>query len=336
MSPVLNFAARLALITVLLGVVACERPPVDAEQLGFRGTGMGQISNPRRASAAADIPPPAPAAPAVGPRAGDVYENVKVLGDLSVPQFVRVMQSITSWVAPVQGCNYCHAPGESLGADTLYTKTVARRMLEMNLAINASWSDHVGTTGVTCYTCHRGNNVPEYGWFMAQGENDSPPMVGNNAGQNRASANVGVTSLPYDPFSGSLTDAENVRVIGTKALPSGGSTASIQATEKTYALMVHMSQSLGVNCTFCHNSRAFSEWEQSAPQRTTAWQGLRMLRVLNTDYLESVAAFLPANRLGQHGDVQKLNCMTCHQGASKPLGGLSMLADYPELTTNNR
>ena len=36
-------------------------------------------------------------------------------------------------------------------------------------------------------------------------------------------------------------------------------------------------------------------------------------------------------RLGPHGDPLKVNCATCHQGAYKPLLGVSMLRDYPEL-----
>jgi photosynthetic reaction center cytochrome c subunit len=39
----------------------------------------------------------------------------------------------------------------------------------------------------------------------------------------------------------------------------------------------------------------------------------------------------PAERHGPTGDVAKINCMTCHQGQSKPLNGLSMLAESPEL-----
>jgi photosynthetic reaction center cytochrome c subunit len=324
--------ARVSLaVVILLGVAACERPPVDTEQLGYRGTGIQQVTNPRIDSGAANIPAPLPPATTQGPRAGDVYQNVEVLGDLSVPQFTRLMQSITTWVAPEQGCNYCHVPGESLASDSLYTKVVARRMLQMNLAVNASWSDHVGATGVTCYTCHRGNNVPEYGWYSAA--TGEKPMVGYDGGQNKASAEVGVTSLPYDPFSDYLTaGAQSIRVLGEQPLPSDQSTASIQATERSYALMIHLSKSLGVNCTYCHNSRAFGLWEESTPKRETAWYGLQMVRSLNSEYLQSVQSVLPANRLGVNGDVQKVSCMTCHQGAALPLDGAAMLADHPELT----
>ena len=39
----------------------------------------------------------------------------------------------------------------------------------------------------------------------------------------------------------------------------------------------------------------------------------------------------PAYRKGPHGDVYKVNCTTCHQGLSKPLGGVSMLDQAPAL-----
>ena len=39
----------------------------------------------------------------------------------------------------------------------------------------------------------------------------------------------------------------------------------------------------------------------------------------------------PAYRKGPHGDPYKVNCTTCHQGVSKPLGGVSMLDQAPAL-----
>ena len=120
----------------------------------------------------------------------------------------------------------------------------------------------------------------------------------------------------------------------TEALPNpDGNKTSIQRTEWTYALMMHMSTSLGVNCTYCHNTRSFQNWEQSSPQRVTAWHGIRMVRDMNQRYLVPLASTLPKDRLGPAGDGPKLNCATCHQGAFKPLYGASMVKDYPELTT---
>ena len=34
--------------------------------------------------------------------------------------------------------------------------------------------------------------------------------------------------------------------------------SSLKQTEHTYGLMMHMSDSLGVNCTYCHNTRSFA------------------------------------------------------------------------------
>jgi photosynthetic reaction center cytochrome c subunit len=63
----------------------------------------------------------------------------------------------------------------------------------------------------------------------------------------------------------------------------------------------------------------------------TAWHGIRMARDLNLNYMETLTEVFPANRKGELGDVAKLNCATCHQGAYKPLYGAGMLKDHPEL-----
>jgi photosynthetic reaction center cytochrome c subunit len=95
--------------------------------------------------------------------------------------------------------------------------------------------------------------------------------------------------------------------------------------------MMHMSSSLSVNCTYCHNTRAVSNWSQSTPQRTLAWHAIRMVRDLNGNYIEPLTTTFPANRLGPTGDAPKLNCATCHNGQSKPLAGAHVIDSYPEL-----
>jgi hypothetical protein len=72
-------------------------------------------------------------------------------------------------------------------------------------------------------------------------------------------------------------------------------------------------------------------WDTSPLTRTTAWYGIRMVRNLNKDFLEPLASSLPPERHGSLGDGPKLSCATCHQGAYKPLLGVSMLGDYMEL-----
>ena len=320
-------------LTLICGLLAgCERPPVDTVQRGYRGTGMALVYNPRtQAEQAANNQAPAPleAASPDGPKASQIYKNVQVLGNESVGEFNRTMVAMTQWVAPNQGCVHCHNV-QNFADDSLYTKVVARRMLVMTQTINSDWKSHVNKTGVTCYTCHRGENVPKEVWFQPLLPKGANSFAGEKAGQNAPASSVGLASLPNDPFTPFLLGAENIRVAGTEALPSGNR-QSIKQAEWTYGLMMHMSKSLGVNCTQCHNTRAPSSWENSSPPRLTAWYGIRMARDLNVSYMQPLTDTFPAYRLGPGGDVAKVNCATCHQGAHKPLYGAEMAKYHPEL-----
>ena len=333
MTSVRMKAMGVGILAVAAGLAGCEKPPIDVVQRGYRGTGMEQPVNPRLLEeqlAQVEIPEAPPPAPAVGPKAGDIYQNVQVLGDLSVGEFNRLMVSIVNWVSPEQGCNYCHNE-QGFAHDDLYTKKVARVMLAMTQRSNDAWGEkHTGGAGVTCYTCHRGNNVPEYVWV-----HEPPPRLPGSLarfpmGQNIADPDVAYSSLPYDPFSLYLEDDTEIRMAGDTALPTGN-TQNIKQTEKTYGLMMHFSDSLGVNCTYCHNSRAFARWEESPPTRLNAWHGIRMVRELNNRYIAPTNEWLPEHRQGPLGDAPKVACTTCHQGAYKPLYGYPMLADYPNL-----
>jgi photosynthetic reaction center cytochrome c subunit len=331
-------ASGLIAATLAAALLAgCERPPVTAIQSGYRGTGMEQVNNPRIDAVTVrrnQAPESAPAAAAEGPKAKEIYKNVQVLGDLSIGEFTRHMVSITAWVAPKEGCNYCHNP-ENLADDSKYTKVVARRMVQMTQHLNADWKPHVGVTGVTCYTCHRGNAVPAQVWYApADRKYAENSVMGDLAGQNIAAASVGLSSLPNDPFTPYLLQDKPIRVNGNQALKFTGTKANLSTTkqaEHTYGLMVHMSDSLGVNCTFCHNTRNFASWSEAPPQRVTAWHGIRMARDLNVAYMEPLTQTFPAYRKGVKGDVAKINCSTCHQGVNKPLLGAQMAKNYPEL-----
>ena len=320
----------LAAAALLTG---CERPPVATVQHGYRGTGMEQVYNPRLLATQAKLntaPDAPPAVPADGPKASETFKNVKVLGDISVGEFTRNMVAITQWVAPEQGCAYCHNLAD-LSDDSKYTKVVARRMMEMTRHVNTDWKAHVAATGVTCYTCHRGKPVPDNVWFAPAPPKTKGNFAGERAGQNAPARSVAYASLPNDPFTSFLAGDANIRVAGTTALPAGNR-QSIKQTEWTYGLMMHMSQSLGVNCTYCHNTQNFGNWGESTPQRVTAWHGIRMARDLNNAYLTPLAATLPPERHGPTGDGPKLNCATCHQGAYKPLYGAPMAKDFRELS----
>ena len=69
---------------------------------------------------------------------------MQVLTDLSADQFNRVMlcDHRLGRAQPDQGCAYCHNI-DNMADDGLYTKKVARRMLQMTRHINKDWKAHV-------------------------------------------------------------------------------------------------------------------------------------------------------------------------------------------------
>jgi len=315
----------------ILLLTGCERPPVDPVQRGYRGVGQELVVNPRilaAQEAANVVPAPQPPAAPVPVKAISVYPDLKVLGGLTLTEFNRQMAAISEWVAPPeQGCAYCHNL-ENMASYEKYTKTVALSMLRLTQDTNSQWKDHVADTGVTCWTCHRGNPVPKYVWTSEPFDDQPSGMI--PTGQNRASALVAYSSLPRDPLSAFLDRADNaISVVSQNALPTGEpGRKGIKHAEWTYGLMMHITDSLGVNCTYCHNSRAFYSWE---PTRVKAWYAIRHVRKMNRDYIWPLNEVLPVSRKGPMGDPQRITCSTCHQGVYKPLFGVSMLKDYPGL-----
>jgi photosynthetic reaction center cytochrome c subunit len=330
MSPFRIFVAALSVLLVVIVSLLAGYHRTEVVQRGFRGTAMNQLFRESyfvKEDLINKYPKPLGPAKTDGPTAAETYENVHVLGDLSKAQFARTMLSIKSWVAPDVGCNLCHA-APIYNSDEKYQKRVARKMLAMTRHINTDWTQHVGKTGVTCFTCHRGQAVPAKLWYSATQHDDG--LMQRRALQRPPTPAAAATALPADSLTEYLLHDDSIRVNGTTPLQSGNRN-SVQHARQTYTLMMVMSESLGVNCDFCHNTRAVAQWDLSTPQRATAWYGIRMVRDLNNNVMEPLKAELPAERLGPGGDVPKIYCATCHQGSNKPLYGAPMLKYYPEL-----
>ena len=137
------------LVVAMFFTAGWERPPMEVTQVGYRGVGMETVTNPRTEAMkmAVNQAPEVPYEVSPGGQpVSELYENVQVLGHLNNDQFNRLMLSITEWVSPDQGCAYCHNEA-NLADDSKYTKTVARGMLQMTMAINKDWDDHVKATG---------------------------------------------------------------------------------------------------------------------------------------------------------------------------------------------
>lgn len=308
-------ARALVAALLLIGSAGCEIGPKSASQRGFRGTGMEHIYDKSTLEAKASLVAakiPATLPPSPPPSAGPLpWRNVQVLNDIGAAEFTRTMLAMSTWVAGTGNCAYCHnlaAPWDDTlpNGRPIYTKIVARRMLQMVRNINGNYSGHVANTGVTCYTCHLGKPLPNGLWFYAE----------------------------PNQLERYFLDRDGVRIQSHEALARNASVSnrsSVKQTEWTYALMIRMASSLGVSCNHCHNSRAFWSWEQAPPQRVVALLGAGMVRDLNQHYLSPLQPVFPAVRLGAMGDAPKLQCLTCHNGAYKPLYAYPMVKDYPAL-----
>lgn len=223
--------------------------------------------------------------------------------------------------------------------DDNYQTQVAYLMITMTQNINENWDGHVNANaevGVTCYTCHRGQPVPSEIWYSIM------PVTARTAGwsanQNRATTLSQSTSLPSDALEAYLLDTQTIGVHDLESrvagVPGQDDYPGIQHAERTYSLMNYFSNSLGVNCVFCHNSRAFYDGAQVTPQWGTASLGILMVQELNNDYIVPAGALLPEERLGpRNSDVPKLACKTCHKGYQQPLQGTNVIGDWPQLSS---
>ncbi len=321
-----------------LALSGCEFGPKATSQNGYRGTGMNQVVNNKYVTPQQAIPANIYETPDdSGPRASETYQNVQVLGGLSTERFNHFMAQMNNWVVPAglpeseQGCNYCHNPN-NMASDEKYQKVASRKMIQMNQVINVNYTSHVKETGVTCWTCHRGNAIPLNRW-----SNDGPEgngtITGQRWGQNKPDPRVGFASLPGGTASKYFLGSSSMaaRVNNPNIHPSPNHIVSTKDAENVYGVMIRMSTALGVNCTYCHNSGSFQAWNMSTPQRALSWYAIRMVQHSNENYVTPLAGVLPADQKGPLGDPYKINCATCHNGINKPMYGVSMRAENPAL-----
>ena len=93
--------------------------------------------------------------------AEEQFKNIKVLKGIPAEQVFPAMQFITASLGVE--CEYCHVrqehgPGMAFDKDDKKPKVVARKMIEMMIAINKD--NFEGKREVTCYSCHRGAADP--------------------------------------------------------------------------------------------------------------------------------------------------------------------------------
>jgi photosynthetic reaction center cytochrome c subunit len=81
------------------------------------------------------------------------HKNLKILKDDDIRPMMGAFR-----VALGQQCTFCHVQGD-FADDAKPQKEIARKMIKMVNDDNAMFAD--GKVHITCYTCHRGKNIPE-------------------------------------------------------------------------------------------------------------------------------------------------------------------------------
>lgn len=334
--PAIAVGVAGSAIFVAAMIVAWGQPfATESMQTGPRGTGMHVQEFVSSLSEYPDVDGFVTSEPVVptadSQLAIDVLEGVPpTLANVTVENYERLLEAMRSWT----GIPDLLEPGNDS-----YQTALAYSMIEMTQNLNQNWIGHVqanAEVGVTCYTCHRGQPVPNNIWFRVGNVNSN--VAGWPAIQNRVTMTSNFTSLPSTYLEHFLLQDENgqygvaqVHDLVSRAENPPGSPL-IQQTEMTYAWMNYFANSLGVNCVFCHNSRAFYDPAQVTPQWATASLGIIMVQETLEQYILPLEYVLPEERLGPvFADVPKLACRTCHQGEQRPLNGLNVIRNWPEL-----
>lgn len=267
--------------TVVETAAAQELPPSVYVNYFADGSYISAESNAAIAAYIAEFPQP---------------QNVKVLTGMSTAEIWTFM---TSYVAGglQQDCSYCHnlnnfaAEGAEIGDDVVANrKATAVIHLEMVADLNQNWLTQLTAVEnkqpsgvqIICATCHLGEPLP-VAW---------PDRL---------------HGLP-DNFRLPLNDLNSLLVTGKSG------EVSLDAVQNNQHAMYHISNSLGVGCTHCHNSRYFPEWSQ--PAKYYALTMLEMNQHILNTYSESM-------------NNQEPSCYLCHYNQVRPPGAVESAARLP-------
>lgn len=102
-------------------------------------------------------------------------------------------------------------------------------------------------------------------------------------------------------------------------LVTGNLDVSLDAVQYNQHTMYHISDSLGVGCTHCHNSRYFPDWDQ--PAKYYALTMLQMAQYIRENYQDSM-------------NGQEPSCYLCHRNQVRPPGAAQDEVFLPDVLHN--
>ncbi|MBK7894495.1 MAG: photosynthetic reaction center cytochrome c subunit [Anaerolineaceae bacterium] len=228
-------------------------------------------------------------------------QNVQVLTGMTTSEIWSFMTTYVAGGMKVD-CTYCHnvanfaADGAEIGDDVVAArKDNARQHLQMVADLNQNWLTQLADiegkqpsgAQIICATCHLAEPLP-----VAWPEN--------------------LHALP-DEYRLPLDDLDVLLVTGNLDV-------SLDAVQYNQHTMYHMSESLGVGCTHCHNSRYFPDWEQ--PAKYYALTMLQMSQYIRENYQDSM-------------NGQEPSCFLCHRNQVRPPGAVQAEVFLPDVLTSS-
>ncbi|MEZ4591160.1 MAG: photosynthetic reaction center cytochrome c subunit family protein [Chloroflexota bacterium] len=228
-------------------------------------------------------------------------QNVQVLTGMTTSEIWSFMTTYVAGGLKVD-CTYCHnvanfgADGAEIGDDVVAArKDNARLHLQMVADLNQNWLTQLADiegkqpsgAQIICATCHLAEPLP-----VAWPEN--------------------LHALPDDY----RLPLDNLDVL----LVTGNLDVSLDAVQYNQHTMYHMSESLGVGCTHCHNSRYFPDWNQ--PAKYYALTMLQMSQYIRENYQDSM-------------NGQEPSCYLCHRNEVRPPGAVQAEVFLPDVLTSS-
>ncbi len=293
--------------------------------------------------------------------------NVQVLAGMTSAQIWTYMQQYVSGALGV-GCQYCHNI-QNFASDEYPQKIAARNMLYLVSDVNAQYIVNLPNwrgNYVQCATCHNNapNNLESFGVQFIKSVPDilvtvdpldengvaiTDPALKPEALQQPISLQDSVLYYIYNYFVWSPFDP-NVPESGRGALAltyDGGRTQEQVTINQN--VMNYQAWSLGVGCTYCHNSRNFVGYELETASNIAhpeyGYNKLKAQRMLQlttwlkenwTTYGAIPKDAIPSELEGgasrfsyQQIDGQFYNvpgCYTCHQRAAIPKAAINQTA----------
>jgi hypothetical protein len=162
-----------------------------------------------------------------------VYKNVQVLRGMSAAEFMGTMSFMSASLGV--RCGFCHVQGD-FSLDDKPAKKTARGMIHMTRDINEK---NFSEPAVTCYTCHRGSEMPVAVPSIAQGAWGDVDVREDHhfRGDSTTTANA-VLDRYVQALGGEKALAKiTTRVLRASEVQVGGTTATVDISQKAPNLL---------------------------------------------------------------------------------------------------